>query len=103
MGQHHWKPHDDLVAFYLYRYGTGVVSLDDVERKLGIPAAAMKMRNGELQGAGRRWRFGKRGLQDARVASGSSRPCYRLRQDQSRGRDPVFGRDTGSGFREAQE
>ena len=41
---HAWTASNDLVAFYLERFGTERHSLKDAGARLGIPAAAMRMR-----------------------------------------------------------
>lgn len=43
---HHWTPNDDLVAYYLYRYGeSGLgLSLDEIGALLGMGGAALRMR-----------------------------------------------------------
>jgi hypothetical protein len=41
---HAWRWEDDVVAYYLFRAGTGEITLDEVERSLGIRPGVMRMR-----------------------------------------------------------
>lgn len=41
--KHQWKITDDIVAFYLYKYGSEK-DIEHVSRKLGIKVASIKMR-----------------------------------------------------------
>ena len=46
MPQHNWTYEDDIVAYYLCRYGLEslLFDLNNISKKLGMPAASMKMR-----------------------------------------------------------
>ena len=41
--RHKWKSSDDIVAFYLYKYGSKT-EIELVAKKLGIKSTSMKMR-----------------------------------------------------------
>lgn len=45
---HNWRWEDEIIAFCLSRIGTGEISLEDVDRKLGICPEAMRMRIGRF-------------------------------------------------------
>lgn len=46
MKKHRWSKEDDIVAFYLYKFGTKniSISINDIANKLGISTASIKMR-----------------------------------------------------------
>jgi hypothetical protein len=46
MKNHKWSKEDDIVAFYLYKFGRGNLSysIEDISNKLGMSTASMKMR-----------------------------------------------------------
>ena len=46
MKKHKWSKEDDIVAFYLYKFGTRniSISIDDIANTLGMSTASMKMR-----------------------------------------------------------
>ena len=41
--KHKWKLADDIIAFYLYKYGS-INEIEIVAKKVGIKATSMKMR-----------------------------------------------------------
>src|SRR5437764_12204927 len=51
--QHRWTERDDLVAVYIYKYGTAnlEMSLEETAQKLGMSAASMKMRIQNIKSA----------------------------------------------------
>ena len=46
MPQHNWTYEDDIVAYYLCRYGLEslLFDLNSISKKLGMPSGSMKMR-----------------------------------------------------------
>ena len=51
MAQHIWTKEDDIVAYYLCRYGLDSLLLDinGISKKLGMTPASMKMRVGNFK------------------------------------------------------
>lgn len=49
--QHKWSREDDIVAFYLYRFGPEslIMSIEEISKRLGMSEASLKMRIGNFQ------------------------------------------------------
>lgn len=48
---HNWSKEDDIIAFYLYRYGPEslMMTLESISQKLGMSASSLRMRVGNFK------------------------------------------------------
>lgn len=48
---HKWSKEDDIVTFYLYRFGTDSLRMElcDISKKLGMSESSLKMRIGNFK------------------------------------------------------
>jgi hypothetical protein len=49
--QHRWSKEDDIVAFYLYRFGheSLMMTIEEISKRLGMSEASLKMRMGNFK------------------------------------------------------
>ncbi len=74
-GLHHWTKNDDVVAYYLYRFGADELdlSLEEIAEKLDMSARSMRMRIQNFQALD-----GKGGLSNAARLSKNVYAGYKM-------------------------